>query len=260
MHIVVAIKQVPDTTDIKIDPVTNTLIREGVESIINPFDMYAIEEALRLKEQYGGTVTAVTMGPPQGEVALRDAVALGVDNIILLTDRKFAGADTWATSLTIAAALRKIADYDLVLMGQQAIDGDTGQVGPGVATHLDLPQCCFVRKVESVTDGKMIVQRLMETGYDRLELSLPAVVTVVKEINEPRLPSLRGKRNARAVELVSWNAAVLGLDEKEVGLNGSPTQVINIFSPHHEKTGEKHEVEPDEAADILYRKLKELSL
>ncbi|HPK41765.1 MAG TPA: electron transfer flavoprotein subunit beta/FixA family protein, partial [Candidatus Cloacimonadota bacterium] len=144
MNIIVCIKQVPDTTEIKIDPITNTLVREGVESIINPFDLYAIEEAVRLKEQYGGTITAVTMVPPQAEVALREAVSLGVDKIILLSDRKFAGADTWATSLTLAGAVKKIGEYDLVLFGQQAIDGDTAQVGPGVAAHLDLPQVCFV--------------------------------------------------------------------------------------------------------------------
>nr|HPM03735.1 electron transfer flavoprotein subunit beta/FixA family protein [Candidatus Cloacimonadota bacterium] len=206
MNIIVCIKQVPDTTEIKIDPATNTLIREGVESIINPFDLYAIEEAVRLKEQFGGTVTAVTMGPPQAEVALRDAVALGVDKIILLSDRKFAGADTWATSLTLAGAVKKIADYDLVLFGQQAIDGDTAQVGPGVAAHLDLPQVCFVRKIEKIEADTVVLQRLMEDGYDRLQIKMPAVVTVVKEINTPRLPSLRGKKNARSVELTVWNA------------------------------------------------------
>jgi len=258
MNIIVCIKQVPDTTEIKIDPATNTLIREGVESIINPFDLYAIEEAVRLKEQFGGTVTAVTMGPPQAEVALRDAVALGVDKIILLSDRKFAGADTWATSLTLAGAVKKIADYDLVLFGQQAIDGDTAQVGPGVAAHLDLPQVCFVRKIEKIEADTVVLQRLMEDGYDRLQIKLPAVVTVVKEINTPRLPSLRGKKNARSVELTVWNAQDLALDEKEIGLNGSPTQVVKIFSPDLQKSGEKYEVSPEESAEILYRRIKEL--
>ncbi|HOD52954.1 MAG TPA: electron transfer flavoprotein subunit beta/FixA family protein [Candidatus Cloacimonadota bacterium] len=258
MNIIVCIKQVPDTTEIKIDPATNTLIREGVESIINPFDLYAIEEAVRLKEQFGGTVTAVTMGPPQAEVALRDAVALGVDKIILLSDRKFAGADTWATSLTLAGAVKKIADYDLVLFGQQAIDGDTAQVGPGVAAHLDLPQVCFVRKIEKIEADTVVLQRLMEDGYDRLQIKMPAVVTVVKEINTPRLPSLRGKKNARSVELTVWNAQDLALDEKEIGLNGSPTQVVKIFSPDLQKSGEKYEVSPEESAEILYRRIKEL--
>ncbi len=258
MNILVCIKQVPDTTEIKIDPVTNTLVREGVESIINPFDLYAIEEAVRLKEQFGGTVTAITMGPPQAEVALRDAVALGVDKIILLSDRKFAGADTWATSLTLAGAIKKIGDFDLALFGQQAIDGDTAQVGPGVAAHLDLPQVCFVRKIENVEGNTVILQRLMEDGYDRLQIKTPAIITVVKEINTPRLPSLRGKKNARSVELTVWNAQDLALDEKEIGLNGSPTQVVKIFSPDLQKSGEKYEVSPEESAEILYRRIKEL--
>ncbi len=259
MNIIVCIKQVPDTTEIKIDPTTNTLIREGVESIINPFDLYAIEEAVRLKEQYGGTVTAITMGPPQAENALRDSVAVGVDHIILLSDRKFAGADTWATSLTLAGAIKKLDKFDLVLFGQQAIDGDTAQVGPGVAAHLSLCQTCFVRKIESISEKEMVVQRLMEDGYDRVQLPLPAILTVVKEINTPRLPSLRGKKNARSIELTVWNANDLELDEKLIGLNGSPTQVVKIFSPDLQKSGEKYEVNPEESVEILFRRIKEIS-
>ncbi len=258
MNIIVCIKQVPDTNEIKIDPETNTLIREGVESIINPFDLYAIEEALRLKEKHGGKITAISMGPPQVEKALRDAVSLGVDEIILLTDRKFAGADTWSTSLVLAEAIRKSGDYDLILFGQQAIDGDTAQVGPGVATHLGIPQTGFVRKIEEITDGKMIVQRLMEDGFDRIRLSLPAALTVVKEINVPRLPSLRGKRNAKKAELKTMNADDLELNENDVGLNGSPTQVVKIFSPEMNKEVEKHDLPAEELAEILYNKLKEL--
>jgi len=258
VNIIVCIKQVPDTTDIKIDLETNTLIREGVESIINPFDLYAIEEAIRLKEQYGGKITAISMGPPQVKQALREAVAIGIDEILLLTDRKFAGADTWATSLTLSEAVKKLGDYDLLLFGQQAIDGDTAQVGPGVATHLNIPQTAFVKKIESIEKNKIIVQRLMEDGYDRIEMTLPAAITVVKEINEPRLPSLRGKRNAKKTELKTWNADDLHLDEDNIGLNGSPTQVIKIFSPELKKDGEKHELKPEELVEILYKKLKEL--
>ncbi|HNX00096.1 MAG TPA: electron transfer flavoprotein subunit beta/FixA family protein [Candidatus Cloacimonadota bacterium] len=256
MNIIVCIKQVPNTTEIRIDPVTNTLIREGVESILNPFDLYAIEEAIRLKEQYGGKVTAVSMGPQQVEEALREALSLGVDEIILLSDRKFAGADTWATSYTLASAIKKIGDYDIIFAGQQAIDGDTAQVGPGIAAHLNLPQTCFIRKIESYEPGSMIVQRLMEDGYDRLQVSLPAVVTVVKEINTPRLPSLRGKMKAKSVELKIWNCADLGLDEHDVGLNGSPTQVVSIFSPKLEKQGEKFEGDADAAVDKIIEHLK----
>lgn len=259
MHYIVCIKQVPNTTEIKIDPKTNTLVREGVESILNPFDTYAIEEAVRLKEANGGTITAISMGPPQCEQTLREAVSLGVDNIILLSDRRFAGADTWATSLTLAAAIRKLGEFTLILTGQQAIDGDTAQVGPGIAAHLNIPQTCFVRKIEALDCGKATVQRLMEDGYDRVEMKLPAVISVVKEINTPRLPSLRGKKNAKTAELKVWNCDDLGLDEKEIGLNGSPTQVMNIFSPHHEKQVEKFDGPADEAVELIVKRLSEMS-
>ncbi len=258
MNLIVCIKQVPNTTEIRLDPVTNTLIREGVESIINPFDLYAIEEAIRLKEKFGGKVTALSMGPPQVENALREAVSMGVDEIILLSDRRFAGADTWATSLTLAAAISKIGEYDLIMFGQQAIDGDTAQVGPGVAAHLGLPQTCFVRKINELDNGFITVERLMEDGFDMVKMNLPAVISVVKEINVPRLPSLRGKRVAKTVEMILWNADDLNLPAEEIGLNGSPTQVVKIFSPHLEKEGEKHEVSSDEAVEILYRKIMQL--
>lgn len=259
MKLIVCIKQVPDTTEIKIDPVTNTLVREGVESILNPFDAYAIEEAVRLKEQHGGSITAICMGPPQAEATLREAVSLGVDDIILLSDRKFAGADTWATSYTLAAAIRKLDGADLVLTGQQAIDGDTAQVGPGIAAHLNIPQTCFVRRIEEVSSCNITLQRLMEDGSDRIRIKLPAVISVVKEINTPRLPSLRGKRNAKSVELKVWNADDLGLDEKDIGLNGSPTQVLNIFTPKHEKITQKFEGDSDEAVELIVKSLHDLT-
>ncbi len=259
MHYIVCIKQVPNTTEIKIDPKTNTLVREGVESILNPFDTYAIEEAVRLKEANGGKITAISMGPPQCEATLREAVSLGADEIILLSDRRFAGADTWATSLTLAAAIKKIGSYTLVLTGQQAIDGDTAQVGPGIAAHLDIPQVCFVRKIESIDCNKAVVQRLMEDGYDRVEMKLPGVISVVKEINTPRLPSLRGKKNAKSVELTIWNCDDLGLDEKATGLNGSPTQVMNIFTPQHDKKVEKFDGAADEAVELIVRQLQAMS-
>jgi len=257
MNIIVCIKQVPDTTDIKIDPIANTLIREGVESIINPFDLYAIEEALRLKEQHGGKIIALSMGPPQVESALRKSISMGVDEIILITDRKFAGADTWATSLTLAEAIKNFGKYDLIFFGQQAVDGDTAQVGPGVAAHLNLPQAGFVRKIEEISDGKIIVQRLMEDGFDRIQMSLPAVITVVKDINTPRLPSLRGKRNARKAEMKILTAVDLNLNENDIGLNGSPTQVVKIFSPDIKKSGEKYELPAEELAEIFHKKLEE---
>lgn len=259
MRYIVCIKQVPNTTEIKIDPVTNTLVREGVESILNPFDTYAIEEAVRLKEAHGGTVIAISMGPPQVESALREAVSLGVDEIYLLSDRKFAGADTWATSYTLASAIRHLGDYTLILTGQQAIDGDTAQVGPGIAAHLDIPQTCFVRRIESFTKDRVRLQRLMEEGVDTLEMNLPGLITVVKEINTPRLPSLRGKRQARNVEMKVLSADDLGLDESKTGLNGSPTQVVNIFTPKHDKIVEKFDGDSDEAVELIVRRLDEFT-
>lgn len=256
MNIIVCIKQVPDTTNIRINPETNTLIREGVESIINPFDMYAIEEALRIKERIGGKVTALSMGPPQVEEALRTAVSLGVDESILLSDRAFAGADTWATSLTLAGAIRKMEDIGLILMGKQAMDGDTGQVGPGVAEHLKLPHITDIRKIEEINEKEIVCERLLEDGYLRLKAQLPVIITVVKEINEPRLPSLRGKMAAKKAEIVTWTAADVGIPEEEIGLNGSPTQVMKIFSPPKPGGGKVFEGEPQDTVAQLLAELK----
>lgn len=259
MRYIVCIKQVPNTTEIKIDPVTNTLVREGVESILNPFDTYAIEEAVRLKETYGGTVVAISMGPPQVEAVLREAVSLGVDEIYLLSDRKFAGADTWATSYTLAKAIEHLGEYSLIITGQQAIDGDTAQVGPGIAAHLDLPQTFFVRKIEKIEGNCIRLQRLMEDGYDTVQMKLPGVISVVKEINTPRLPSLRGKRQAKSVELKVLTFDDLELDESKTGLNGSPTQVMQIFTPKHEKIVEKFDGDSDEAVELIVRRLDEFT-
>ena len=262
MKIVVCIKQVPDTTDVKINPETNTLIREGVESIINPFDMYAIEEAVRLKERFNGQATVITMGPPQAESALREALSLGIDSAIHLCDRAFAGSDTWATSLILAKAIEKISDCDLVICGKQASDGDTAQVGPGIATHLDLPQATYVRRIDSVhldTDPKiMVVERLLEEGYELIELQLPALITVVKEINEPRLPSLRGKMSSRKAEIILWSNKDLGLSENQIGLNGSPTQVVKIFTPPHKEGGKTFQGEPKEVVEQLFKEIKDI--
>ncbi len=256
MKIVVCIKQVPNTTDVRINPETNTLIREGVESIINPFDMYAIEEGIRLKEKYGGETIVLTMGAPMAESALREAVSLGIDKAVLLTDRGFAGADTLATAFTLAAAIDQLDGADIILMGKQASDGDTGQVGPGVAQNLDVPHVTDVRKIEEIADGKITVQRLLEDGYLRLRTKLPAVITVVKEINEPRLPSLRGKMAAKKAEITRWDREKLDVDAKRVGLNGSPTQVIRIFTPPKPKGGKVITGEPPEAVAALIADLK----
>ena len=256
MHFVVCIKQVPDTTDVRIDPKTNTLMREGVDSIINPFDMYAIEEALRLREKLGGKVTAISMGPPQAEAALREAVSMGVNAAILVTDRAFAGSDTWATSYTLSAALKKIDDISMILCGKQASDGDTAQVGPGIATHLDLPQITYVRKIEEVDETHIVAERLLETGYEVVEAPLPCLLTVVKEINEPRLPSLKGKMAARKAEITKWSAADIEADSSKIGLDGSPTKVVRIFTPAARTGGEMLTGEPQEVVPLLVSKLK----
>lgn len=219
MKIVVCIKQVPDTTEVKIDPETNTLIREGVPSIVNPFDMYAIEEGLRLRERFeGSTVIAFTMGPPQAAEALREGISMGVDDGILLCDKACAGSDTLATSYALSRAIEKIGDVDLVLCGKQAIDGDTAQVGPGIAEWLDIPFVAFVKKIDTIDNSIARVERMMETGYDVIETQIPAVLTVVKEINEPRLPSLRGKMRAKKYEPTVWTTADINADERRIGL------------------------------------------
>ncbi|MDP6848310.1 MAG: electron transfer flavoprotein subunit beta/FixA family protein [Kiritimatiellia bacterium] len=257
MHFVVCIKQVPETTDVRINPDTNTLIREGVDSIINPFDMYAIEEAIRLKEKLGGKVTAISMGPPQAESALREAISMGVDEAILVSDRAFAGSDTWATSYTLATAIKKIEDATVILFGKQASDGDTAQVGPGVATHLELPQITYVRKIEEINDDAIRAERLLENGFEVIEAPLPCVITVVKEINEPRLPSLKGKMAARKATIETWTAEAIGADPKKLGLDGSPTKVIKIFTPPPRGGGEVLEGEPHETVPKLVEAIRE---
>jgi electron transfer flavoprotein beta subunit len=252
MRIVVLVKQVPDTTDVRIDRETNTLIREGVPSIINPFDMYAIEEALRIRERISdGHVTVMSMGPPQVEEALREALALGVDDAILLSDRAFAGSDTWSTSYTLAAGIKKVGDCDIILCGKQAIDGDTAQVGPGVARLLDIPQVTYVRSIAIEDERVAVAERMMEDGYDVLRVPLPCLFTVVKEINEPRLPSLKGKMRARKADITVWGSADLDVDSGEIGLEGSPTRVVRIFTPEPRSAGRIFEGEVEEYVEEL---------
>ena len=259
MKIIVLIKQVPETTDVRIDPETNTLIREGVAAVINPFDMYAIEEALRLKERIeGAKVVVVSMGPPQAADALKEALSMGCDEAVLLSDRKFAGSDTWATSYTLAQAIRKIGDYNIIFCGKQASDGDTAQVGPGVSTHLDIPQVTYVKKIEEIDKDKAKVERMTEEGYDIIETPLPAVLTVVKEINEPRLPSLKGKMRAKKAEIPVWGAEDIGCEEDKIGLDGSPTRVVKIFTPPQRGGGRILTGEPDEMAKELAGLLKDV--
>lgn len=239
MNIVVCIKQVPGTTRVQINPETGTLIRDGVEAVVNPFDEFAIEEALKVKERVGGVVKVISMGPPQAEEALRAAVAMGADEGYLITDRVFAGADTWATSYTLSRGIRSLGEVHLIICGKQAIDGDTAQVGPGVAEMLGVPFVAWVRKVEEVSEKSIRVERAMEDGYEVVEMPLPGLITVVKEINIPRMASLKGKMRAKKVEIVKLDAAKLGVDPARTGLKGSPTQVLRSFVPPRKSGGEK---------------------
>ncbi|MFZ2603230.1 MAG: electron transfer flavoprotein subunit beta/FixA family protein [Candidatus Omnitrophota bacterium] len=256
MNIIVCIKQVPETTEVRINPETNTLIREGVKAIINPFDMYAIEEGIRLKERFTGKLTIITMGPPQAEAALREAISLGADEGILVCDRAFAGSDTWATSYTLAGAIKKLGEFDLILCGKQASDGDTAQVGPGISTHLNIPQVTYVKKIEEVKDKTMRVERMMEEGFEIIETPLPALLTVVKEINEPRLPSLKGLMRAKSAKITLWTQKDLDLDPQNIGLSGSPTQVVKIFTPAQRTGGQILTGEVTEIAEKLAGLLK----
>jgi len=255
MKIIVCVKQVPDAKDVRLDPKTNTLAREGVQAIMNPYDRHALEEAVRLKEQSGGTVTVISMGPPQAEAMLREAVSCGADEAVLVSDRAFAGADTWATTYTLAQAIRKINDFDLILCGKQAIDGDTAQVGPGLAERLDIPFVAYVRKISSCTNDSIRAERLMDDGHDLVEVPLPALFTVVKEINEPRIPSLKGKMRAKKIDITVLNAADIEADPEQLGLKGSTTQVVRVFSP--ELKGERAMLTgtADEQVAQLYEKL-----
>ena len=260
MNIIVCIKQVPNTTDVRIDPVTNTLIRDGVESVINPFDAYAIEEAVRIKERAGGKVTAITMGPPQAETALKQAIGLGCDEAVLVCDRKFAGSDTWATSYTLASAIRELEDFDIILCGKQASDGDTAQVGPSISAHLDIPQVTYVKKIIEINDKTAKVERMTEEGYDVVETPLPCLLTVVKEINTPRMPSLKGMMRAKTAKITKWTADDLDADPCALGLDGSPTRVVKIFTPEPRKGGEMLKGDTAGVARELVELLKDLTI
>lgn len=231
MKIIVCVKQVPDAKDVRLDPITNTLAREGVQSIMNPYDQYALEEAVRLKEKCGGEVVVITMGPPQAEEILRQAISCGADSAVLISDRSFAGADTWATAYTLEHALKIIGTFDLILCGKQAIDGDTAQVGPGLATRLGIPYMTCVQKIREATESGLIAERMMDDGFDVVAVDYPALLSVVKDINEPRVPSIKGKMKAKKAEIVKFNAQTIEADPACIGLPGSPTKVVNVFPP-----------------------------
>jgi len=257
VEIFVAIKQVPDTDKVRMDPETGTMVREGVEAIINPLDLYAIELAIRLKEKHGGTATVFTMGPPSAEKALREAIAMGCDKGVLITDRAFSGSDTWATSYTLSKAVKMMDSYDLILTGERATDGDTGQVGPCLAAWLDIPVVSYVGMVDSEIEGnnpirgsKIKTRRLVEEGYQVVEVELPCLLTVVKEIATPRLPTLRGKKIARTEPLTFFGAKELGMDPASIGLKGSPTKVIKIFYPKLTRNGTMVRVKDEQEIDL----------
>ena len=267
MLVVACIKQVPDTTQVKVDPDTGTLIREGVPFIMNPFDTHALEESLRVKDRYGFRVAVISMGPPNTEVTLRKALALGVDEAILLSDRAFGGADTLATSMVLAEAVRQLGEKEevaVVICGKQTIDGDTAQVGPGIATRLGYSQLTLVDHIDSIDlqAKKVRCKRKLEGRHELVEASLPAMITVLREINRPRYPTVPMRLMAEDASVTIWDNSVMGLDKETIGLNGSATQVRKIFSPERAK-GEilgDGVSNPEEAAHLLISKLVERDL
>jgi len=257
VEIIVCIKQVPDTTEVKIDPEKGTLIREGVPSIVNPFDEYAVEAALRIKEEMGGKVTVITMGPPQAVEALRKCIAMGADDAVLISDRDFAGSDTWATSYTLAGAIRALGKVDLILCGKQAIDGDTAQVGPGIAEHLGISQVTYVQRVVSVSENAIQVERSFEAGYEVIETPLPAVLTIDKAANVPRLPSMMGTMKALRKEIRTLTSGDIDVRPEFLGMEGSPTRVKRTFTPQPRKGGRMLQGEMEDMLKELVQILRE---
>jgi len=258
MRIVVCIKQVPDTTEVRLDPVTNTLIRDGVPSIINPDDKAGIEVALRIKEKTNGHVTVVCMGPPQADTALREALAMGCNEAVLVTDRAFGGADTWATSCTLAASLKKIA-FDIVITGRQAIDGDTAQVGPQLAEHLGLPQVSYVEDIE-VEGDLLVVKRAFEDRCHIIEVKAPCLLTMLSQYTVPRYMTMAGIMKAYQTTVINWTLKDLEgiIDISNIGLKGSPTKVIRSFTKSAKPKGNIHDdLSSDEAASLIVEKLRE---
>lgn len=231
MKIVVCIKQVPASNDAKIDPETKRIVREGISAIMNPFDTYALEEGVLLRDRFGGEVIALSMGPEKATLVLREAISTGADRAILLSDRAFGGSDTWATSYALAKAIEKIGQVDLVICGKQAIDGDTAQVGPGIAAHLDWLQATYVMAMEDATATGIRVRRMHEDGYDICDLRFPAVMTVVKGINTPRVPTLKGRLASQKSVITVWKPADIGAEIDKIGLDGSPTRVVKTQPP-----------------------------
>lgn len=253
MDILVCVKQVPDTAEIRIDPVTNTLIRAGVPSIVNPFDKNALEAAVQLKEAHGGTVTVISMGPEQAKEALKECISVGADKAVLISDRLFGGSDTYATSYILSTAIKKLGNFDLILCGKQAIDGDTAQVGPAIAEHLGLALLTYAAKIE-VKDNKICINRETDEGYEVIEANFPVVCTVVKSINEPRFPTIKSKMSANKAKIEVLTAADLsGINPTKIGLKGSPTRVKKTFVPAKRDSGVriKEETGKDSARKLV---------
>ena len=261
MKIAVCIKQVPASSDAKIDPETKRIVREGSKAIVNPFDLYAIEEAVAIREQVGGEVIALSMGPEKARAALIEALSMGADRAVLLSDRAFGGSDTWATSYALSKAIETIGGVDLILCGKQAVDGDTAQVGAGIAAKLNIRQAANVWKIERIEEDAITVRRLNERGYDIVKLEYPALITVVKDINSPRIPRLHDARIARRAEIPIWKPEDIGADPELMGLKNSPTQVVKTAPPAARDTAAlKIDARPDAAAaqlvaELLARKL-----
>ena len=257
MNVVVLVKQVPEVALIKVDEASGKVVLPQGPGVVNPFDEYAVEEGLRIKEKTGGTCSVISVGTEKVESGLRNCLALGVDEAYLLSDPAFEGSDQQAIAKILAAGVKKIGSVDLVLAGKQAVDSDAAQVPAAVAASLDLPQAMYVKKIESLEGGKAVVHRSTEDGYDVVEMQLPAVVSVVKEINEPRLPSLKGKMAAKKKTITKWTAADLGIDTGDLGAN-SKTTLVKSTPPPPRKAGEIIEGEtPEEIADKLFAKLRE---
>lgn len=262
MKIIVLVKQVPDTTEVKLDPKTGNLIREGIKSIINPDDLHALEAAAQVKARHGGKVIALSMGPPQAVDAISEAMGMGADEGILLSDRAFAGADTWATSSTLGQAIETIGAYDLIIAGRQAIDGDTAQIGPQVADFLGVPHVSYVFDIEDVKKKTMVVKRRLEDGFERVQCALPALLTVIGELNTPRYPDVARLIDAcrDKAPIKAWNAADIGVQTKDVGLEGSLTHVIKTFAPKAQRQSEILEGNAKETVNTLIGKLKEINI
>jgi electron transfer flavoprotein beta subunit len=262
MRIIVLVKQVPNTTEVKLDPKTGNLIREGVESIVNPDDRCALEASVRLKQDRKGEVIVLSMGPPQAIDAISEAMGVGADEGILLTDRAFAGADTWATSFTLGKAIERIGEYDLIMCGRQAIDGDTAQIGPQVADYLKIPQVTYVFEVEEIKERSVVVKRRLEDGFEKIECNLPALLTVIGELNKPRYPRIDRLIDScrEKAPIKIWNAADIGVQTRDVGIEGSLTHVIKTFAPKLQRKTEILQGNPNASVKCLMGKLREKKL